>query len=370
MIDSGSVLVSDISRSPESNTRRGAEHVLVVEDRPDLRQLYAMFLEEAGYDVLKAECGVVAEAILRTSAVDIVVLDLKLPRLGGLDVLKIAKETDPGTIVILITGFPEVDASFTELKAGAFDYLVKPFSRQQLLASIQGALETRRSAEGYALLRDQLRHEFRLGGLVGQSRTIVRLMGEIRTAAAVNANVLILGESGVGKEIVAHAIHENSRRRGKPLLTLNCAAIPHTLLEAELFGYERGAFTGAQGPRAGLLEAADGGTLLLDEICELHLALQAKLLRCLEEHTQRRLGGRQEIPFVVRFIASTNRDIHEEIRHSRFREDLFFRIDVIEVHVPPLRERREDIALLSAHFLEVYGQRYGKTFKGLAAEAM
>jgi two-component system NtrC family response regulator/two-component system response regulator HydG len=320
--------------------------------------------------VLKAESGVAAEAILRTSAVDIVVLDLKLPRLGGLEVLRIAKEGDPDIIVILVTGFPAVETAIAALKAGASDYLVKPFSREQLLAAIEDAREKRRPAKGYALLRHELRRAFHLHGVVGQSRAMLRLVDEVRRAAAVDTNVLILGESGVGKEMVAQGIHENSRRREKPLLALNCAAIPETLLETELFGYERGAFTGAHVSRAGLLETADGGTFLLDEVCELQPALQAKLLRCLEEHTLRRLGGRNAIPFDVRFIASTNRDIREEIRRGRFREDLFFRIDVIEIRVPPLRERREDIPLLAAHFLDVYGKRYGKSLEGLTSDAM
>jgi DNA-binding NtrC family response regulator len=285
-------------------------------------------------------------------------------------VLRIAKEGDPDIIVILVTGFPAVETAIAALKAGASDYLVKPFSRAQLLAAIEDAREKRRPAKGYALLRNELRRAFHLNSVVGRSRAMLRLVDEVRRAAAVDTNVLILGESGVGKEMVAQGIHENSRRRGKPLLALNCAAIPETLLETELFGYERGAFTGAQVSRAGLLETADGGTFLLDEVCELQPALQAKLLRCLEEHTLRRLGGRNTIPFDVRFIASTNRDIREEVRRGRFREDLFFRIDVIEIQVPPLRERREDIPLLAAHFLDVYGKRYGKNLEGLTSDAM
>jgi two-component system response regulator HydG len=206
--------------------------------------------------------------------------------------------------------------------------------------------------------------------MVGQSRPMQALFCDIRNAAEVDANVLILGESGSGKEQVARAINESSDRRGKPFLAINCAAIPENLLEAELFGYERGAFTGAEVAKEGLLETADGGAVFLDELGEMSPALQAKLLRALEEGSVRRVGGRTAIPFDVRFMASTNRDIHEEMRKGRFREDLFFRIDVIEIHVPPLRERREDIPLLATHFLDSFGPRRRTKIQGITPEAM
>ena len=205
---------------------------------------------------------------------------------------------------------------------------------------------------------------------MGQSQALLKLLDQLRKVAAVSANVLILGESGVGKEPVARAIHENSARKGQPFVPLNCAAIPETLLEAELFGYERGAFTEAQSAKEGLLEAADGGTLFLDEFCELSPALQAKLLRTLEEGAVCRLGGRKPLPFDVRFMASTNRDIHEDLRQGQFRQDLFFRVNVIEIRVPPLQERREDVPLLVAHFLEESSKGSGKAIEGITPEAM
>jgi two-component system, NtrC family, response regulator HydG len=217
---------------------------------------------------------------------------------------------------------------------------------------------------------DFRRHAFTPNGLVGQSTEMHKLFDHIRKAAAVDAHVLILGESGAGKERVAKAIHENSGRKGGAFLALNCAAIPDTLLEAELFGYERGAFTGAQLSKDGLLEAADGGTLLLDEVCELDPRLQAKLLRAVEEGAARRLGGRKPVPFDVRFMAATNREIHEEVRRGRFRQDFFFRIAVIEIQVPPLRQRRADIPLLAAHFLEACSSRRHPRTEGIAPEAM
>jgi transcriptional regulator with PAS, ATPase and Fis domain len=219
-------------------------------------------------------------------------------------------------------------------------------------------------------VEDNYQSAFTLSGLVGQSKGMLEILDHIRKAASVDAHVLILGESGAGKERVARAIHEMSPRTGRAFLAINCAAIPETLLEAELFGYERGAFTGAQLAKEGLLQAADGGTLLLDEVCELNPCLQAKLLRALEEGAARRLGGRKPIPFDVRFMASTNRAIHEEVRRGRFREDLFFRIDVIEIHVPPLRQRRADIPALAAHFLKACASQRQPRIEGITTEAM
>ena len=347
-----------------------AETILIVEDDPHVLLSYQEILKPSGYEVVTVDSGEAAERILRTSSIDVVITDRKMPKMGGLEVLRIAKQVDPEIIVILITAYPTVDTAVEAMKFGACDYLIKPFSVEQLRAVVKEALEKRKTKEAYGLLQSQRRSAFTVGGIVGQSRGLLKLLDEIRKVAAVSANVLILGESGVGKEPVARAIHENSARQGQPFVPLNCAAIPETLLEAELFGYERGAFTEAQSAKEGLLEAADGGTLFLDEFCELSPALQAKLLRTLEEGAVRRLGGRKPIPFDVRFVASTNRDIREEIRLGRFRQDLFFRINVLEIRVPPLRERREDIPLLVAHFLEEGSKGSGKAVEGIAPEAM
>ena len=347
-----------------------AETILIVEDDPHVLLSYQEILKPSGYEVVTVDSGEAAERILRTSSIDVVITDRKMPKMGGLEVLRIAKQVDPEIIVILITAYPTVDTAVEAMKFGACDYLIKPFSVEQLRAVVKETLEKRKTKEAYGLLQSQRRSAFTVGGIVGQSRGLLKLLDEIRKVAAVSANVLILGESGVGKEPVARAIHENSARQGQPFVPLNCAAIPETLLEAELFGYERGAFTEAQSAKEGLLEAADGGTLFLDEFCELSPALQAKLLRTLEEGAVRRLGGRKPIPFDVRFVASTNRDIREEIRLGRFRQDLFFRINVLEIRVPPLRERREDIPLLVAHFLEEGSKGSGKAIEGITPEAM
>jgi len=346
------------------------ETILIVEDDPHVLLAYAEVLKPSGYEVLTAESGEAAERILRTSSIDVVITDLKMPKVGGLEVLRIAKNADPETIVILITAYPTVNTAVEAMKFGACDYLIKPFSVEQLRTVVKDALEKRKTKEAYGLLRSQLRSAFAVGGIVGQSQGILKLFDEIRKVASVSANLLILGDSGVGKELVARAIHENSARQGRPFVPLNCAAIPETLLEAELFGYERGAFTGAQAAKEGLLETATGGTLFLDEFCELTPTLQAKLLRTLEENAVRRLGGRKPMPFDVRFMASTNRDVNEEIRLGRFRQDLFFRISVIEIRVPSLSQRQEDIPLLVAHSLEASAKGSGKAIEGITPEAM
>jgi DNA-binding NtrC family response regulator len=346
------------------------ERVLVVDDDADTRDMCAEVLRGAGYETVSTESGQIAQAALRSSAVDVVVTDLRMPEVGGLDVLRAAKEADPDTVVILITAFPTVDTAVEAMKFGAAEYLVKPFSPSQLVEAVRASLEARRTRETHGWLRSRLRRAFSLSGILGQSRQILKLLDDIRRTAAVDAPLLILGESGTGKELVARAIHDNGRRRGRPFVGVNCAAIPENLLEAELFGYERGAFTGAAGPKPGLLEVASGGTLLLDEVCEMSVMLQAKLLRALEEGAVRRLGARTPAPFDVRFIAATNRDMREELDRQRFREDLFFRIAVIEIEVPTLRDRREDVPLLATYFLESCASRYGKRLDGITAAAM
>ena len=359
-----------LTSSPPSPPPARAERILVVDDDPDTRDMCAEVLRRNGYDVIRAESGRSAEALLRTSAVDVTVTDLKMPDVGGLEILRVAKEVDPNMVVILITAFPAVDTAVEGMKFGAAEYVPKPFSPQQLLDVVQNSLEMRRARESHGLLCSRLRRSFSLSGMVGQSRKVLALFDDIRRTAVVDAHVLILGESGTGKEPVARAIHANSRRRDRPFVPVNCSAIPENLLEAELFGFERGAFTGAAGPKAGLLQAADGGTLFLDEVCEMSVLLQAKLLRILEEGSVRRLGATKPAAFDVRFVAATNRDIRQELTRQRFREDLFFRIAVIEVQVPPLRERREDVPLLAAHFLESCAAQSGKPIEGVSPAAM
>ncbi len=346
------------------------ERILVVDDDPNVLELCAASLREVGYEVVKADSGRRAEAILRSSAIDAVVADLRMPAVGGLDVLKIAKGVDSAIVVILITGFPEVETAVEAMRGGAADYLIKPVTLAQLRAAVERSLERRRTKEAHGVLTSQLHRSVPLRGIVGQSRPALKLFDDIRNAASVDATVLILGESGAGKEMVARAVHDNGRRQGKLCLAINCAAIPENLLEAELFGYERGAFTGAEASKEGLFEAAHGGTVFLDEVCELSPNLQAKLLRALEEGAVRRLAGRTQTPIDVRFMAATNRDVQDELRRGRLRKDLFFRIDVLEIHVPSLRERPEDIPLLATYFLEASATHYGRNVEGITQAAM
>jgi DNA-binding NtrC family response regulator len=347
-----------------------SERILVVDDDAATLDVCVEVLKRAGYEPLTAGSGQAAAAILRAEVVDAIVVDLRMPNMGGLELLQVAKEVDPNLVAILMTGYPTVETAVGAMKFGASEYLVKPFSPEQLLQVVQSGLNVRKTKEAHGLLRGQLRRSLVLGGMLGQGHRMRRLFEDIRRAAAVDASVLILGESGAGKELVARAVHENSPRQGKPFVAINCAAIPENLLESELFGYERGAFTGAVVARPGLLETAAGGTMFLDEVCDLTPPLQSKLLRALEESTLRRVGGRSPIPLDVRFVAATNHDIHQEVRAGRFREDLFFRLDVIELQVPPLRERREDIPLLATHLLETSSARLGKQLEGVTAEAM
>jgi len=346
------------------------DRALIVEDDPATLEACAEVLQRAAYEVIKAATGEAAQSVVRREAIDLAVVDLRMPSMGGLEVLRVVKEVDPEIAVVVITAYPTVETAVEAMKGGAADYLAKPFSAEQLLAAVDAAVEKRSARETHGLLTGQLRRSAHPSGIVGKSRKLQALVEDIRKAAAVDASVLILGESGSGKELVARAVHDNGGRRAKPFVAINCAAIPESLLEAELFGHERGAFTGAFVARAGLLETADGGTVFLDEISEMSPHLQATLLRALEEHAARRLAGRKLVPFNVRFVAATNRNLHEEVDKERFRKDLFFRLDVIEINVPPLRERREDIPLLTAHFLEDCRARGGKEISGISPEAI
>ena len=346
------------------------DRALVAEDDPAMLEACAEVLQRAAYQVVTAASGEAAQAVLRTQVIDVAVIDLRMPTLGGMDLLRVAKEIDPEIAVVLITGYPTVETAVEAMKVGAADYLAKPFSPEQLLAAVRATVDKRSARETHGLLTAQLRRSAPLSGMVGKSRSLLALVEDVRKAAAVDANVLIVGESGSGKELVARALHDHSRRRAKPFVAINCAAIPENLLEAELFGYERGAFTGAPVARPGLLETAEGGTVLLDEVSELTIHLQAKLLRALEERAARRLSGRNVVRFDVRFLAASNRDLREEVARERFRNDLFFRLDVIEIDVPPLRDRRDDIPLLAAHFLELCRAHDGKEISGTSSAAI
>src|SRR3954468_14983349 len=331
------------------------KHLLLVEDEAPLRQAIAEQLADRGYQVQQAESGEIALGHLADFAYDIIVSDLRLPGIDGSAVIEAAVARYPHIIAIVVTGFGTVKDAVEAIKRGAWDFVSKPFQFDELLHVLDSAIEQRRLKSENAYLRSQLEERYRFEGIVGKSRPMERLFQLLETVAPTNSTILITGETGTGKEVVARAIHHNSSRRAHRFVALNCSAIPETLLEAELFGHVRGAFTGAVGNRQGRLEQAHKGTLFLDEVGTMSPALQMKLLRVLQEREFERVGDSHTIKVDVRVIAATNSDLGRMVAAGQFREDLYYRLDVIPVHLPPLRERKEDIPLLAAYFLEKFG---------------
>ncbi len=327
------------------------KHLLLVEDEAPLRQAIAEQLGDRGYRVEQAESGEAALAHLADFAFDIIVTDLRLPGIDGCTVIEAAVARYPHIIAIVVTGFGTVKDAVEAIKRGAWDFVSKPFQIDELLHVLDSAIEQRRLKSENAYLRSQLEERYRFEGIVGKSRPMERLFQLLETVAPTNSTILITGETGTGKEVVARAIHHNSPRRANRFVALNCSAIPETLLEAELFGHVRGAFTGAVGNRQGRLEQAHKGTLFLDEVGTMSVALQMKLLRVLQEREFERVGDSHTIKVDVRVIAATNSDLAKLVADGQFREDLFYRLNVIPVQLPPLRERKEDTPLLVQHFL-------------------
>jgi DNA-binding NtrC family response regulator len=328
------------------------KHLLLVEDEAPLRQAIAEQLGDRGYQVEQAESGEEAIARLADFAFDIIITDLRLPGVDGSAVVEAAVARYPEVIAIVVTGYGTVKDAVEAIKRGAWDFVSKPFQIDELLHVLDSALEQRRLKSENAYLRAQLEERYRFEGVVGKSRPMARLFQLLETVSATNSTILITGETGTGKEVVARAIHHNSPRRAQRFVALNCSAIPETLLEAELFGHVRGAFTGAIGNRLGRLEQAHKGTLFLDEVGTMSAALQMRLLRVLQEREFERVGDSNTIKVDVRVIAATNSDLARMVADGEFREDLFYRLNVIPVQIPPLRERKEDIPLLVRHFLE------------------
>jgi DNA-binding NtrC family response regulator len=327
------------------------KHLLLVEDEAPLRQAIAEQLGDRGYQVEQAESGEAALARLADFAFDIIVTDLRLPGLDGSAVIEAAVARYPHIIAIVVTGFGTVKDAVEAIKRGAWDFVSKPFQIDELLHVLDSSMERRRLKSENAYLRSQVEERYRFEGIVGKSRPMERLFQLLETVAPTNSTILITGETGTGKEVVARAIHHNSPRRVHRFVALNCSAIPETLLEAELFGHVRGAFTGAVGNRQGRLEQAHKGTLFLDEVGTMSAALQMKLLRVLQEREFERVGDSHTIKVDVRVIAATNSDLAKLVAEGQFREDLFYRLNVIPVQLPALRERKEDIPLLVQHFL-------------------
>jgi DNA-binding NtrC family response regulator len=335
-----------------------AKHLLLVDDEAALREAIAERLADHGFIVEQAASGEDAVARLADFAFDIIITDLRLPGVDGRAVLDAALERYPDIIAIIITGFGTVKDAVDAIKQGAADFITKPFQFDALLHVLRSALEQRRLRSENAYLRSQLEERYRIDGLVGRSGAMRNLFQLLETVAGTSSTVLITGETGTGKELAARAIHHNSSRRSSRFVAINCSAIPETLLEAELFGHVRGAFTGAVGARQGRLEQAHKGTLFLDEVATMSPALQAKLLRVLQEREFERVGDSHTVKIDVRIIAATHSDLSKMVADGSFREDLYYRLNVIPVQLPPLRERREDIPLLVQHFLQKLGSDY------------
>jgi two-component system, NtrC family, response regulator HydG len=334
--------------------------VLVVDDQRNMRSTLSLMLRDAGFEVVEAHDGDHACDLVGADSFDLVLTDLKMGTTDGIQVLRHAKEAAPLTEVIVMTAYGTIESAVEAIRLGAHDYIQKPFTEQELLVKVHKALERRRLAGEVSLLAAEFRERYRFENIIGRSGAIRDVLGRIVRIAPTDATALITGESGTGKELVAKAIHANSRRDDRPFVTVNCAAISETLLESELFGHVRGAFTGAVSARRGLFEEADGGTFFFDEVAETSPSFQAKLLRAIQEGEIRRLGDNRPLRIDVRIIAATNQDLPLAIAERRFRQDLYYRLNVARFILPPLRERREDIALLTEHFLEKYCRKMGR----------
>ena len=336
--------------------------VLVVDDEASMRDFLAICLRRAGHEVELAASGTAAASALALRPADVVVTDLRMPGdIDGLGLLKHVRAAHPTTEVILVTAFASADTALAAMKQGAYDYLTKPFKVDEINAVIGRALEKRALVAENAALRDQVAGRVRMAQLLGRSKAMQRVFELIGKIHSTRTSVLITGESGTGKELVARALHTEGSRAGARFVAVNCGAIPEELMESELFGHVRGSFTGAVADRPGLVREADGGTLFLDEIGELSLGLQVKLLRVLQEKKVKPVGGTAELDVDVRVVAATNRELEDEVARGAFRQDLYYRLNVIEVRIPPLRQRREDIALLVDHFLKRHSKELGRT---------
>lgn len=346
------------------------EVVLIIDDKPNIREVLSAILENEGYGVETCESAEKALEKIPKILPDLIVTDLKMPGMDGIELMKSVKTIDTHMPVILITAFGTISSAVEAIKAGAYDYLTKPIDYERLKILIKRALNEKKITSENIYLKEELETKYSLNNLLGKSSVMQRLFSLIKTVSSSDPNVTIQGESGTGKELIAKAIHYNSVRKDKPLVVVDCSAMPEGLLESELFGYEKGAFTGAISRKKGRIELADGGTLFLDEIGEMSLPLQVKLLRVLQEKQFIRVGGLETIEIDFRLIASTNRDLKAEVAKGNFRSDLYYRLNVINIQAPSLRERKDDIPLLVESFLKKYSIRDGKKVKSISPEVM
>ena len=347
----------------------GKPRILVADDEASMRDMLRIVLRREGYDVLVAESGREAIECLKREPIDLMLSDIRMPDISGVEVLRAAKEINREIVAFMMTAFASTDTAVEAMRLGAVDYFTKPFSMDELRLKVRQHLETHRLKQENLLLKRALnsRHEF--SNILGRSDAMQEVFATIGTIATTNSTVLVTGESGTGKELVARAIHFNSLRRDCPFVAVNCGAMPEPLLESELFGHMRGAFTGAHTTKKGLIEAAEGGTIFFDEIGDMPPAMQVKFLRVLQDRRVRRVGGTDEVQVDVRIIAATNQDLPRLVAEGRFREDLFYRLNVFSIPVPPIRERVEDVPLLAEHFLCQFASQMGKSIQTVSAAA-
>jgi two-component system, NtrC family, response regulator PilR len=358
------------SETPHVSTDRQHPRILVVDDERSLRELLAIVLRREGYEVLLAENGHTALAALARGPVDLLISDIKMPDMSGVDVLKAAKQIDPAMPAVMMTAFASTETAVEAMRLGACDYLIKPFDVDELKLKVREKLESRHLRQENVLLKRALNQPHAVAGIIGRSSSMLAVFDMIESIATTTSTVLVTGESGTGKELVARALHVQSLRKDRPFVALNCGALPETLLESELFGHMKGAFTGADAAKKGLIELAEGGTIFLDEIGEMTPMMQVKLLRVLQERRFRRLGGLDEVEADIRVVAATNQELPKLVTDGKFREDLYYRINVIQIQLPPLRDRREDIPLIAEHFLQKYRVQMGKSVSAISGDAV
>ncbi len=345
-------------------------NILIVDDDAEMVNLLEEILEKEGYSVTKAFQGKEALQTIKDEIFDMVITDIRMPEIGGLDILRAVKKIHLETIVLLVTAFGTIETAISAMREGAYDYIAKPFRIDEIRILVKRALDQQRLMKEYAYLQAGLKEKYRLENIVGSSNEMLEVYKTVAKVSDSRSTVLITGESGTGKELIARAVHHNSSRADRPFVAIHCAALPEQLIESELFGYVKGAFTGANTAKRGMFEEADTGTCFLDEIGDIPLSTQVKLLRVLQEKEIRRIGAEQTIKVDVRIIAATNANLEKLIAEGKFREDLYYRLSVVSIHLPPLRERKEDIEPLAQHFLRKYSQESGASPKAIYPGAM
>ena len=344
--------------------------ILVVDDEESIREFLEIMLKKEGFEVSLAEDGAKAKEMIQKKSYDMVISDLQMPNMNGIELLKFVKDSAPDTVFMMITAFGTTETAVEAMKMGAYDYITKPFKIDEVRMNINNALKSRNLEVENRSLKKELVKEYSFQNIIGNSAAMHSIYDLIKRVSQAPTNILVTGESGTGKEVVAKAIHYNGPLKDRPFVTINCGAIPENLMESEMFGHKKGSFTGAVSDKQGLFEVADGGSLFLDEVGELPITIQVKLLRAIQERMIRRVGATEDNKVDVRIIAATNRNLEEMVQKGTFRQDLFYRLNVINIKTPPLRDRKEDIPILAQHFLKKYNDKLSKNIGGISVEAM